>query len=80
MNTSNLSQTAPLAAVPSLLPFRSWASALLHRAGTFLMRAFHPAGSAFSASLDAFPPLPGTPVHFSGKGIYTPLQDWDGYR
>ena len=80
MNTSNLSQTQPLAAVPSLSPWLAWVRVALHRAKAFLMRAFRAEGSAFSASLGASHTLPATPLRFSEKGIYTPSQDWYGYR
>jgi len=80
MNTSNLSQTAPLVAVPSLSPSLAWAHWPLHHAKAFLMHAFGAEGSTFSASQDASYPLPDMPLRFSNKSIYTPSQDWYGYR
>ena len=80
MSTSNLSQTTPHVAAPSFPPLLGWASGALQRAEAFLIRTFRPAGSDYSAFLSALPILPSTPLLFSGKGIYTPRQEWNGYR
>jgi len=78
MNTSHLSQTAPLAVVPSLPPLLAWVSVLLHHVKAFQMHTLE----IQEPSEQIYHPIPllVTPVRFSGKGIYTPLQDWNGYR
>jgi len=78
MNTSNLSQTAPLAVVPSLPAWLAWVSGVLHRIQAFQRHALkiqEPSEQAYHRVS-----LPATPLLFSGKGIYTPRRDWDGYR
>lgn len=77
MNTSNLSQTAPLAVVPSRSPSFAWMSGALHRVQAFLVPALailKPSETYQQIS------LPATPLLFSRKSVYTPFQDWNGYR
>jgi hypothetical protein len=78
MNTSNLSQTAPLVVVPSLPPLLAWVSRALHCVQALQM----PVLKIQAPSEQTYPPIPllVTPLRFSGKSIYTPHQDWDGYR
>ncbi len=78
MSTSNLSQTAPLAVVPSLPPLLAWVSVLLHRVKALRMHTLE----IQEPSEQTYHPIPllVTPLRFSGKAIYTPLQDWYGYR
>ena len=78
MSTSNLSQTAPLVAVSSLPPSRSPLSAALHHIKTLLMNAldWQPPAEQTDHPLPFFV----TPIRFSWKSIYTPLEDWNGYR
>lgn len=78
MNTSKLSQTAPLAAVPTHLPLLAWVSGALHRVKTLLIHTLEkqePSEQPYHRIS-----LPATPLLFSGKSIYTPLRDWDSYR
>ena len=78
MNTSNPSQAAPLVVAPSRPPLLAWMSVALHRAKAFLMpilKRQEPSEQTYHQRS-----LPATPLLFSGKGIYTPLQDWNGYR
>jgi len=80
MNTSNLSHTAPLVAVPSFSPSFAWLRTLLHRAKVFLAHAFRAEGSAFSPSVGISHNLSEMRLHFSKKGFHTPNQDWYGHR
>ena len=76
MSTSNLSQTAPLTAAPTRLPLFTWVSAPLHGVKSLLIQAFE----VQEPSEQTYQPLLGTPLRFSGKSIYTPLRNWNGYR
>jgi len=78
MNTSNLSHTAPIVVVPSLPPLLAWVSGALHRVKALQM----PVLKIQEPSEQVYHPIPllATPLRFSGKSIYTPHQDWDGYR
>jgi len=78
MNTSNLRHTAPLAVVPSLPPLLAWVSVLLHRVKARQMHTLE----IQEPSEQTYHPIPFlvTPLRFSGKGIYTPPQEGDGYR
>jgi hypothetical protein len=61
MNTSNLSQTGPLTAVPSFPPMRSLVGELAYHARALLVQAFRPEGSAFSTPTGAGRAHIGTP-------------------
>ena len=78
MNTSNLSHTAPLTVAPSFPPLFAWVSEALHGVKTLQMHTLE----IQEPSEQTYHPIPllTTPLRFSGKGIYTPLQGWDGYR
>ncbi len=78
MSTSNLSQTAPLVVAPSLTPWPSWVSGALHRVQTLLI----PVLSSHEPSEQTYHQisLHATSLRFSGKSIYTPHRDWNGYR
>ena len=76
MSTSNLSQTAPLVVAPSLTPSHSLVNRVLHRVKTLLIYALEKQ----ELSEQTFHPSLGTPICFSRKSIYTPIQDWNGYR
>lgn len=78
MHTSNLSQTAPLAVVPSRPPSFAWLSPALHRVQAFLVQAL----AILEPSEQTYQQIsfPATPLRFSGKSVYTPLQDWNGNR
>ena len=78
MSTSNLSQTAPLVVAPSLTPWLSWVSGALHRVQALQM----PAWKGLDPSEQTYHQvsLHATPLRFSGKSIYTPSRDWNGYR
>ena len=78
MNTSNLSQTAPLVVVPSLPPRLAWVSGALRRIKAFQMQAFEIQGPSEQAYHQLS--FTATPIRFSGKGHYPPFQDWYGYR
>ena len=77
MNTLNLSQTPQHVAVSSLPKSHTFLSIALYRLKTFL---------TYSLVRQELPersyPLLFlvTPTCFSRIGIYTPLQDWNGYR
>src|SRR5260370_14397992 len=73
-----LESETPLAVVPSLPPLLAWVSVLLHHVKAFQMHTLE----IQEPSEQIYHPIPllVTPVRFSGKGIYTPLQDWNGYR
>ena len=77
MATWNLSQTAPLVAVPSLPPSHSLVSAALQRVQTLLPHVKQ--RQERSERPDQPLPFLATPVDFSWKSTYTPLQDWNGY-
>jgi hypothetical protein len=78
MNTSNLSQTAPLASTPALPPLLAWVSVLLHRVKALQMHTLERP----EPSEQTYHPISllVTPLRFSAKGIYTPPQEGDGYR
>jgi hypothetical protein len=78
MNTSNSSQSLQRLAVPSLPPSQSSVSTALQCLETFLKYAL----VRQELTEQTFQPLPFlvTPTHFSEKCIYTPIQDWNGYR
>jgi len=78
MNTSKLSHTAPLVAVPSLPPVLTWVSEALHRVRALQMHVV--ARREPSEQTNHLISLPATPLLFTGKGIYPPRQDWNGYR
>ena len=78
MSTSNLSHTAPLVAVPSLPSMHAWVSGALHRVTALLkdvLGIHEPSEQTYHST-----PFLVKPLLFSGKSIYTPYQDWDGYR
>lgn len=78
MNTSNLSHTAPLVVVPSLPPLLAWVSVALHRVQALQMHVVEiqePSEQTYHQIS-----LLATPLRFSGKSIYTPQQDWNGFR
>jgi len=78
MNTSNLSHTAPLVVVSSLPPSHSLVGGALRRIQALLMAILkiqEPSERTYHERS-----LVATPLLFSGKGIYTPRQDWNGYR
>jgi len=83
VNTSNLSHTAPLVAPrfivgASLPPLLAWVSEALHRVQDLQMHVLErqePSERTYHRIS-----FPATPLLFSGKGIYTPRQDWNGYR
>jgi len=77
MSTSPLSHTAPLVVAPSLPPI-AWVGGALHRVTTFLIDVLgiqEPSEKTYHTI-----PFMVKPIRFSGKSMYTPLQDWDGYR
>ena len=78
MITSNLSQTVPLAVVPSRPPSFAWLSRAWHRVQAFLAHAL----AILEPSEQTYQQIsfPATPFLFSGKNFYTPFQDWNGYR
>jgi len=78
MTTSNLSQTAPLIAAPSLPPLLAWVSGVLHRIQALQM----PAVGMLEPSEQTYHQIsfPATPLLFPRKSIYTPREDWKGYR
>ena len=78
MITSNLKHTAPLAAVPALPLSHSLVSVSLHRIKALLMRASERQGPFGQTYYPV--PLVITPIRFSWKSMYTPLQEWDGFR
>lgn len=78
MSTSNLSHTAPLAAVPTRLPLLAWVSIPLRGVKTFLTHALDTQEP--SEQLYQQVSLHDTPLRFSGKSVYTPLRNWNGYR
>lgn len=80
MNTSNLSQTVPLVVVSSPLPSLVQPHGPLHGAKAFLMQVLRVGGRAFLVSLSDSHTLCGVPFRFSNKSVYTPSQDWYGYR
>jgi len=78
MSTSPLSHTAPLVVAPSLPPSHSLVSGALRRIQALLMPVLkiqEPSEQTYHRVS-----LPARPLLFSGKGIYTPRQEWDGYR
>jgi hypothetical protein len=78
MNTSDLSQTAPLVVVPSLPPLLAWVSGALHRVQALQMPVLkiqEPSEQTYHQVS-----LLVTPLRFSGKSIYSPHQGWDGFR
>jgi hypothetical protein len=83
MSTSNLSQTAPLVAPrfivgASLPPLFAWVSGALHRVRALQMPVVEIQEPSEQTSHQIS--LLATPLRFSGKSIYTPQQDWNGFR
>jgi len=78
MNTSPLSHSAPLVVVPSLSPSHSLVGGALRRIQALLIPVLNIRESSERAYHRVL--LPAKPLLFSGKGIYTPRQDWNGYR
>ena len=78
MSTSNLSHTAPLVIVPSLPPMFAWVSGVMHRIQALQMPVLK-TQDPFEQTYHQVSLL-ATPLRFSGKSIYTPQQDWNGYR
>ena len=78
MNTSPLSYSAPLVVLPALSPPHSLVSGALHLVQALLMPVLKIRESSERAYHRVS--LPAKPLLFSGKGIYTPHQDWNGYR
>ena len=78
MSTSNLSQTAPLAVAPSLPAWLPWVGGVLRRVQALLMPGL--SGQESSDQPYHQVSLHATPLRFSGKSIYTPHREWNGYR
>ena len=78
MSTSNLSHTVPLVIVPSLPPIFAWVSEALHRVQAFQMPVLKVQDTSEQTYHQVT--LLAMPLRFSGKSIYTPQQDWNGYR
>ena len=78
MSTSNLSHTAPLVVAPSLSSRLVWVSAALHRVQALLIASWK--GQPSSEQVYHRVSLHATPLRFSGKSIYTPQREWNGYR
>jgi hypothetical protein len=78
MNTSLLSHTAPLRGVPSLPSWLTWMRVLLHRGQALQRRALQRRQPSEQTPHHIL--FIDTPLRFPNKGIYTPLEDWYGYR
>jgi hypothetical protein len=76
MSTSSLNRTASLTTAPSLSPLLGWVRIALHRVKTFQMHVLE----IQDPSEQTYYSLPGSLIRHSWKCVYTPIEDWYGYR